>query len=140
MKLQGFSGSLRVRGYQQLPPGAELDNAVLLKKVSGYYLQVTTYTDRREVLPPPVRSIGLDAGLTHQFAFSNGVVVEYRVPGSQCIKVKRRSRQVNRKQKGSKNRAKALGRLRKEFEHLSNCKRDITNKLVSFLTQEYQIV
>jgi len=140
VKLQRVPGTLRVRGYPQLPPGAELANAVLLKKARGYYLKVTAYTARTDATISPNRSIGLDAGITHQFAFSNGVVVVYRVPVSQCNKLRRLYRQFSRKKLGSQNRAKALKRLRQEFEHLTNCKRDTVNKLVSFLTREYRIV
>jgi len=141
VKLQGLPGSLRVRGFHQIPPGAELANGVLMKKARGYYLKVTVYTDRREDPKPlPARSIGLDAGLKHQFAFSNGVVVEYRIQGRQGKKLKRRYREFSRKQKGSKNWYKALGRLQREFEYLTNCKRDTVNKLVSFLVREYRIV
>lgn len=129
-----------MRGYHQIPRGGELANAILLKKARGYYLKVVVYTDMTDDSTPPARSIGLDVGMKRQFAFSNGVVVEYRVPVSYSKKLRRRYREFSRKQPGSQNQYKALLRLQKEFEHLTNCKRDTVNKLVSFLTREYQIV
>jgi len=78
--------------------------------------------------------------MKRQFAFSHGVVVEYRVPVSHGKKLRRLYQEFSRKQPGSRNQYKALLRLQKAFEHLTNCKRATVNKLVSFLTREYQIV
>ncbi|MHA2296469.1 MAG: RNA-guided endonuclease InsQ/TnpB family protein [Candidatus Hodarchaeales archaeon] len=142
LKIQCLKDSLRVRGFDQIPVGAELANAVLLKRANGYYLKVTVYTDKNGngKPKPPARSIGIDTGIKHQFAFSDGVIVDYSVPTSQCRKLRRLSRRFSRTKPGSKNRSKALARLQKKFEHLTNCKRDIINKLVAFLTREYQVV
>ncbi|MHA2334913.1 MAG: RNA-guided endonuclease InsQ/TnpB family protein, partial [Candidatus Hodarchaeales archaeon] len=115
-----------------------------LKRASGYYLKVTVYTDKNDngqgKLIPPARSIGIDTGIKHQFAFSNGVIVDYSVSTSQCRKLRRLYRRFSRAKPGSSNRRKALARLQKKFEYLTNCKRDIINKLVAFLAREYQVV
>jgi putative transposase len=141
LKFQKMKGSVRIRGYDQLPPGAELANAVLVKRASGYYLKVTVHVAKENTVPSPrSSSIGIDGGIKHQFAFSNGVLVDYRVPVSQCRSLRKKYRRFSRKKKGSRNRTKALAKLLKEFEHLSNSKRDITNKLCAFLNQEYRVI
>ncbi len=134
---------VRIRGYSQIPAGAELANAVLLKRAGDYYVKVTVFTDKNageRIEPDKARSIGVDTGIKYQFVFSNGIRVEYRVSVSQHRKLRRLYRQFSRKKKGSHNRYKAKLKLIKEFNHLTNIKRDIINKLVAFLTAHYQVV
>ena len=47
---------------------------------------------------------------------------------------------LSKKQKGSKHYYKLLKQIRREYEHLSNKKADETNKLVHYLTKNYDII
>ena len=49
-------------------------------------------------------------------------------------------KQLHRKQKGSKRYYKLLRQIKCEYEHLSNKKIDETNKLISYLTKNYDII
>jgi len=139
LKIQCLDKPLRIRGHDQLPAGCDLANAVLLKKASGYYLKMTVYTDkeRNDTSVKPV--IGIDPGIKHQLAFSNGVIVDYRVPVSQCNKLRSLYQKMSRQRRGGSNWHKTLHRIRKEFEYLNNCKQDINSKISSFVTREHGI-
>ncbi len=134
---------VRIRGYSQLPAGAELANAVLLKRGGDYYLKLTVFVNKKaakETGRRVTRSIGVDPGIKYQIVFSNGIRVEYRVPVSKHRKLRRLYRKFSRKKKGSRNRYKAKLKLIREFQRLTNIKRDIINKLVAFTTAHYDIV
>lgn len=47
-------GEFRVLGLHQMPPGAEIANAVLVRKPSGYYLHVTCYLPSEHFSREPV--------------------------------------------------------------------------------------
>ena len=49
-------------------------------------------------------------------------------------------KQLKRKQKGSKHYYKLRNQIQKEYEHLSNKKVDETNKLIHYLTKNYDII
>jgi len=49
-------------------------------------------------------------------------------------------RKLSKKQKGSKRYYKCLNQLQKEYEHLTNKRNDDSNKLISYLKKEYDII
>ncbi|MEO2066502.1 MAG: RNA-guided endonuclease TnpB family protein, partial [Desulfurobacteriaceae bacterium] len=50
VKIQGIKKRFRVLGLHQIPKNAELAEAQLIKKPSGYYLHVVCYLPKEEVL------------------------------------------------------------------------------------------
>jgi putative transposase len=142
IKLQKLPPWLRVRGLSQIPPGAELANAQLLERHGDYFLHVVTYqpTPKRQDPPPQPHpeAIGLDPGLAKQFVFSNGVVVEYRVPLPK--RLRRLYRQFSRTQKGSRNRWKIRQQIENQFHQVTNIKRDLRNQVVAYLRRYYPVV
>jgi transposase len=142
IKLQKLTPWLRVRGLPQIPPGAELANAQLLERHGDYFLHLVTYQlNPKRKQPPPKphqEAIGLDPGLAKQFVFSNGVVVEYHVPIPK--RLRRQSHQFSRTQKESRNREKIRQQIEKQFQKITNIKRDTRNQLVAYLRRHYPIV
>ncbi|MHA2272701.1 MAG: RNA-guided endonuclease InsQ/TnpB family protein [Candidatus Hodarchaeales archaeon] len=141
IKLQKFKQRLRVHGCDQIPVEAELANAHLLRRHGDYYFHVVTYqpkTRRTCQIAPPGTSIGIDIGLQTQFAFSNGVAVEYRIPFPE--RLRRLYRQFSRTQKHSRNRRKVGCQLQKHFAKLKNRRKEIRNQLVAYLVRHYETV
>ncbi|MFQ5978160.1 MAG: RNA-guided endonuclease InsQ/TnpB family protein [Candidatus Heimdallarchaeota archaeon] len=141
IKLQKVKQKLRVHGCEQIPPEAELANAHLLRRHGDYYFHVVTYqpkTRRACRIAPPGTSIGIDTGLQTQFAFSNGVTVEYHIPFPE--RLRRLYRQFSRTQKHSRNRRKVGCQLQKHFAKLTNRKKEIRNQLVAYLVRNYETV
>lgn len=146
IKVQNIKGKINVDGLNQIPEYAEIANARLIRKHDDYYLRIVTYTFKTDLaeekkertVPTDNSAIGIDFGIGRQLTFSNGIFVEYNIQPTK--RLRKLHQQLAKTQKGSKNRRKAISKLQKEYEKISNQKQDIKNKLVSFLKYNYQNV
>jgi putative transposase len=85
--------------------------------------------------------VGVDLGLTHLATLSTGEKVENpKALATNLKRVQRLSRQVSRKQKGSKNREKAKRRLERCHLRVKNLRQDALHKLTTRLVHENQVV
>lgn len=126
-------GSFRVLGPHQIPPDAEIANAVLVRKPSGYYLHVTCYLPREYFCYPYKlgEAVGGDFGVETKITLSNGIKIDFEV--RETPRLKRLQRRLARAKKGSRNRGKVRLLLRREYEKLNNRRRDAQNKVLAFL-------
>ena len=85
--------------------------------------------------------VGVDLGLTYLATFSTGEkIANPRALASNLKRLQRLSRQLSRKQKGSRNRAKAKMRLARLHLRIRNLRADAIHKLTSRLVRENQVV
>lgn len=126
-------GTFRVLGLRQIPANAEIANAVLVRKPSGYYLHVTCYLPREShtCQNPVGRDIGIDFGVGSKLTLSNGIRIDFEV--HEAPRLKRLQKKLARTQKDSRNREKIRFLLRKEYEKLNNRRKDAQNKILAFL-------
>ena len=131
-------GVLVVNGLEQINlDEVEIANAKLIQKPSGFYIHLTVYT-KKQPKPETFKEIlGLDMGIKDQLTFSNGVKVNFYLEESEQLKglMRKLSRQV----KGSNQYKQTLNRIKRIFEHQSNKKNDVVNKLNSILSKNYII-
>jgi putative transposase len=132
--IQGCKHDFKVEGTKQLPDNCEFANAKLVRKASGYYIQVTTYTPI-EFKRSTGREVGLDFGIKTSITTSDGEVFTCRIPEPACLK--RLQMHASRKKKGSRNRRKIRNKINREYEHISNQKKDFACKTVSHLCRKY---
>jgi len=145
--------AFRVNGMEQIPDDAELANANLISRNGDYYLQVTCFLNKDEKYIEKQhalhrnrkdKAVGLDFGCTTQLTgFDNsgsesGFKIQFEVPADK--RLRRLCRKVSRKKKETKNRLRARLRMARRYEHLSNVKRDIRNKVVKALTDTYETI
>ena len=129
-------GVLVVNGLEQINlDEVEFANAKLIQKPSGFYINITTYSQRQPQSNTEKEVIGLDMGIKDQLTFSNGVKVNLYVEESEQLKGL--TRKLSRQVKGSNQYRQTLNRIKKIFEHQSNKKNDVVNKLNSVLKQNY---
>lgn len=117
IKLQGLKKPLFVRGLKQLPQNCEFANFNLIRRASGFYIHITTYSNKVEEenkLSSKKDSVGLDFGIKTMITTSDAKT--YDVSISESPKLKFYSRKVNKAKKGSKNRYKLRRKLRLECE------------------------
>ena len=137
--IQGFSKPLKIKGANQFwnIPNLEFANAKLLNLPDGYYLAVTTYVDKggetREYKP----EIGIDMGIKTTITTSDGRKIKVLIGESE--RIKKCQRLISRRKKGSNNRYKAVKLLRKAYQKLTSCKRDIANKIVHELLEHEHV-
>lgn len=126
----------RVRGINQLPGNGVIKFGNLIRKSNGVYLHVCMEIPRQNI--GYRETIGLDFGIKDAFVFSDGSVVNFDCK-KEYKKLRRKQRQLSRKQKNSKNYFKTKLLLNKQNEHIKNIKRDATNKLINKLNN-FQVV
>ena len=131
-------GVLVVNGLEQINlDNVEFANAKLIKKPSGFYINITVYSNKQSEVQTEKEVLGLDMGIKDQLTFSNGVKVNFYLEESEQLKglMRKLSRQV----KGSNQYKQTLNRIKKIYEHCNNKKNDVVNKLNSVLKQNYII-
>lgn len=131
-------GVLVVNGLEQIDlDEVEFANAKLIKKPSGFYIHLTVYTKKQPQPKTSKEVLGLDMGIKDQLTFSNGVKVNFYLEESEQLKGL--MRKLNRQTKGSNQYKQTLTRIKRIFEHQSNKKNDVANKLNHVLKKNYAI-
>ncbi|MEM3290259.1 MAG: transposase [Candidatus Micrarchaeaceae archaeon] len=140
--IQGL-GDFKVNGIDQIPYNGELASANFIERNGDYFLHVVVFVPKEEKVHNG-RAIGIDLGIKNQITFSNGIKVQYAIPMSERLKklYKAFSRsQYNKETKErSKRGLKLLQKIKKEFQHQNNQKKDINNKLAHYVTANYEYV
>ena len=135
--IQGFKKHFKVLGFNQIPTNVEFANSILIRKCGNYYLKVTCFLPQK-IKQIINKEIGLDFGIKDSVVDSGGNKYFFNFPETKQLK--KESRKMNKKIKGSHNRYKQKLKLQKEYEKISNRKKDIKNKFVSKLIKENDIV
>ena len=133
VRISGISGTLLVRTGDQLQNADELANANLVEKPDGYYLKVTCFINKENFHEQPKngKEIGLDFGIKTNITTSEGEKLDVSIEESE--RLKKLQREMFRRVKGSNNRHKTIKLIQREYQKLSNRKKDKANKIVSKL-------
>jgi len=136
VKIQKLKKKFRILGLHQIPKNAEITEAQLLKKPSGYYIHVCCFLPKQEVVEElkqkqTGKPVGVDLGIKHQVTLSTGEKFQWYIP--ETDRVKKLQRALSRKEKRSKNYLKTKLLLRKEWEYITNKRKDTLNKITSHL-------
>lgn len=92
-------------------------------------------------LPKTGKSVGIDLGITSLATLSDGTKIQAPKPLKDKLKkLQRLSRQLSRKQKGSKNREKAKTKLSRLHYKISNIRKDFLHKLTTNFIKSYDII
>jgi len=125
-------GSFRILGLHQIPENAEIANGVLVRKPSGYYLHITCYLPKEHFKRKPIReAVGIDFGIDTKIVLSNGLKIDFEL--HETHRLKKIQRKLAKTKKGSRNREKLRFLLRKEYEKISDRRKDAQNKVIAFL-------
>ncbi len=115
---------------------ARILSATVAREADRWYVSLTCEVERPE---PEVRAgepVGVDLGLEAFAVLSDGTRLEAPRPLKKALKLlKRRSRQLSRKQKGSKNYRKAVLRLARLHRRIRNVRRDFLHKTTTELAK-----
>ncbi len=142
----GFkAGTFKLRGTRtQDLLGYALDQIKrvrLVRKADGYYGQFGLDADRRASVEASGKAVGIDLGLTHFYTDSTGATVENpRHPRRSEQALKRLQRRASSKVKGSRNRAKARGRLARKHLKVSRQRKDFAVKAARALVMSNDVI
>lgn len=130
VRISGISGKIHINGTKQFWDKAEIANANLVKKPNGYFLYVTTYFSKENLVQTKKRGsiIGLDFGCTTNITASNGSKVNIQLGESD--RLKRLQKKFSNKHKWSNRKMKTLNLIKREYQKMTNKKQDKANKFV----------
>ena len=132
-------GRVKVRGLQQIPQDAEISVATLNRKPDGYYVHLTVFVPVvLDTSWEAKEDVGIDLGIADTLITSTGE--KYRVRVEVSSRIKGLQRKLSRQQKGSRNYAKTVGEIRREYQRLSRAKDDHANKIVHNLLDNSGII
>lgn len=141
--IPGFR-KLRVHGLDQLQQFEkfEIADAKLVSKASGYYVKISVMLPKEKRIPTN-RNVGLDFGIKDSITTSYGD--KYKCNVRETDRLKFLSRKLNRRgkkknAKGSKLYYRCLRQLRREYEHIANIRKDMSNKIYHKLTTDYDVI
>lgn len=142
LKLQGYKNKFKINGTQQIK--GEIANANLIKKSSGYYINITTFEDKEEKKYNK-DFIGFDFGIKDNLIDNNGN--RYNFVFKETNKLKKYSKKLNRLErlrkkhniKNSNRKLKIKEKLKKQYEKQNNKKKDTINNFINNL-KKYKIV
>jgi putative transposase len=135
-----YVGLVAVKWHRDLLQG-KLKNIILTRKPSGWYVAFQVEYAEVEITPSPNPPIGIDMGIHHALALSDGTVIDSPQYLKQSLKrLRRLQRTVARRKKGSKRRKKAVKQLAKAHEHIANQRRDFWHKVVFWLVATYGVI
>jgi putative transposase len=131
------AGLVTVRWHRELPDG-KLKNIILLRKPSGWYVCLQVELPESEPAEHTGSVVGIDMGITHALALSDGKMFDSPNHLQQSLaKLRRLQRKVARRKKGSQRRRKAVRQLAKQQEHIANQRRDWWHKVTRQLVDSY---
>lgn len=139
IKIQGIKKPIRVNGLRQLEKYKDIDYTVanLLYDGYDYYVSLTCYVPK-EIKVHNNKEIGIDFGCETTITTSEGDKIKIRIGESE--RLKRLQAKLNRQQKRSNNWYKTRSLINKEYNHITNQKRDAANKLIHYLTSYKTVV
>jgi len=124
----------------EILPTTTPKNVVMSLRAGQWYISF-----KYEAPPPQVEKtgdvVGVDLGIHHLATCSDGMVFENPKPYRRAKRrLARLQRRVNRKQKGSANRKKAVAQLARAHKRVADIRQDSLHKLTSYLAKKYRVV
>jgi putative transposase len=129
-------GKLRLKEKGYIPViGVKILSATVSEQAGRWFVSVQVEEEQPEPTLAPGHTIGVDLGVKVLATLSDARVVENpKALRSNLKKLRRLSRRHSRKQKGSKNRAKATRKLARLHTNIANIRQDTLHKVTSWIT------
>ena len=132
-------GKLKVKWSRKF--SANPTTVTLTKTPAGHYFVSLRIDEPVQGIPPATQQIGIDVGLTHLLTTSTGEKVRNpKYTAKYERQLAQAQRRLSRKQRGSKNRAKARLHVAKIHDKIARCRLDHLHKLSTRLIRENQAI
>ena len=134
---------VKIRGYRNTNNiNGKIKNATISREPNGkYYVSVLyeIYDKVPEVIPRTI--IGIDLGIKKLLTLSDGITYDNNKYIDKYEKrIKRKQKELARKEKDSKNYHKCKRELTTLYSKLANARKYYTNKITKKITDEYDII
>lgn len=115
--------------------------ATVKREVDRWFVSITVEQEKPDPTPVDGPEVGIDVGLTTFAKLSTGEDINAPRPLSKNLKkLKRLSRSLSRKQKGSQNRKKAALKLARVHRRIRNIRKDFLHKLTTYLAKTKRVI
>jgi putative transposase len=132
---------LNIRFHIQLPQNQEIRFLTISLEPSGkWYVSFNLEDPSIQPLPESQNQIGIDLGITTFATTSNGDKIKSPDLKKEYQKLKRLQRRMSKKQKGSKNRNKARLKVARQYEKITNIRRNFHHQVSRKLVNENQVI
>ncbi|WP_460625187.1 RNA-guided endonuclease TnpB family protein, partial [Kitasatospora kifunensis] len=132
-------GDVRVKWSRKLP--ADPSSVTIILDPAGRYHASFVVDVEPDVLPELDAEVGIDLGLTTYAVLSDGTVVDNpRFLRKAEKKLKAAQRELSRKAKGSKNRAKARVKVARAHARVADTRKDWLHKQTTRIVRENQAI
>ncbi|MFF5175776.1 RNA-guided endonuclease InsQ/TnpB family protein [Micromonospora sp. NPDC000089] len=132
-------GDLDVRWSRTLP--SDPSSVTIIKDAAGRYFASFVVQTMDEPLPERDSQVGIDLGLTHFAVLSDGKkIAAPKFLRRAARKLKRRQQALSRKQRGSRNRKKAVVKVARAHARVADTRRDWQHKLSTAIIRDNQAV
>ena len=134
---------IKVRGYKNIKTiNGKIRNATISKEPTGKYYVSILY-EMYEKIPnsTPQNIVGIDLGVKKLLTLSDGITYDNNKYIDKYQKrIKRKQRELSRKEKGSKNYYKCKKELAILYSKLANARKYYTHKITKKITDNYDII
>ncbi|MEU0072487.1 RNA-guided endonuclease TnpB family protein [Streptomyces sp. NPDC006332] len=142
LTLAKMTGALDIRWSRPPPEGADPSTVTVSRDAAGRWF-VALVVEVRQMQKPRVGgpAVGIDLGLNSLVTFSTGEKVS--APGfekRERTRLARAQKELARKEKGSRNKAKAREKVARIHATITDRRRDFLHKLSTRIVQENQLV
>lgn len=130
-----------VKGAESLRFVGKIMSAVVRRKADYWFVVISVQTEINPVTCENQAVVGVDLGIKTLATLSDGKVIKSVKPlRCRLDKLKLLQRRLSRKVKGSSNRHKANQRVVKVHYEIACLRKDILDKLTTYLCENYQVI
>lgn len=130
-----------VRMREELRFSGKIMSATVSRKADKWFASITVDTEDISPLCESQAVVGVDLGVNRLATLSDRTKITGAKPHRTLLnRLRRISRALSRKQKGSKNRAKAKTKLARLHGRIANIRNDELHKLTTSLTKRYGVI
>ncbi len=135
-------GSVLINLHRPIPDGFIVKQVQIVKKASGWYAVICLQCDLKiPSTKPHGKSLAIDLGLEKFIATSQGeLIARPKFFVELQSKLKWLQRRLSKKQKGSKNRLKAIQKVAKLHEHIYNTRKNFHYQVAHHLCDQAQTI
>jgi putative transposase len=133
-------GDIKIKYHRQIPADAKIKHVVVKRSLGKWYVLFQIELPDTEIAERETAEIGIDVGLHSLLALSNGELVE----NPQWLRTSRElrvaQRRLSRRKKGSRRWRKAAFQVAKQYDHITNRRRDFWHKVTRELADTYTLI
>ena len=134
---------VKIRGYRNTNNiNGKIKNATISREPNGkYYVSILYEMYNKVPIIKPRTIVGIDLGIKKLLTLSDGTVYDNNKYIDKYTKrIKRKQRELSRKEKGSKNYYKCKKELAILYSKLANARKFYTHKITKDIIDEYDII